>query len=164
MVKVHRHHYVYCNTTAAMLLVDSLNTQLSSKRRWRGPESQEMGESRAAWKNKSHGNEVLPQDTTHRHTETTLPTRTSVPRSNRQSDHTKTSRPSLKRRELKWYGHVSRSSGLTKTVLQGTGGRQNKTRQAEKRGWKTTPGNGQAWGSQSPRGQRRTEKNGENWL
>ena len=70
----------------------------------------------------------------------------------------------VKRCKLKWYGHVSRSSGLTKTVLQGTGGRQNKTRQAEKRGWKTTPGNGQAWGSQSPRGQRRTEKNGENWL
>ena len=70
----------------------------------------------------------------------------------------------VKRCKLKWYGHVSRSSGLTKTVLQCTGGRQNKTRQAEKRGWKTTPGNGQAWGSQSPRGQRRTEKNGENWL
>ena len=25
-----------------------------------------------------------------------------------------------KRRKLKWYGHVSRSSGLAKTVLQGT--------------------------------------------
>ena len=24
----------------------------------------------------------------------------------------------LKRRKLKWYGHVSRSSGLTKTILQ----------------------------------------------
>ena len=32
-----------------------------------------------------------------------------------------------KRRKLKWYGHVSRSSGLAKTILQGTvegGGRQ----------------------------------------
>ena len=32
----------------------------------------------------------------------------------------------VKRRKLQWYGHVSRSSGLTKTVLQGTvkGGRR----------------------------------------
>ena len=31
-----------------------------------------------------------------------------------------------KRRELQWYGHVSRSSGLAKTILQGTvkGGRR----------------------------------------
>ena len=32
----------------------------------------------------------------------------------------------LKRRKLQWYGHVSRSSGLAKTILQGTakGGRR----------------------------------------
>ena len=32
----------------------------------------------------------------------------------------------VKRRKLQWYGHVSRSSGLVKTVLQGTvkGGRR----------------------------------------
>ena len=32
----------------------------------------------------------------------------------------------VKRRNLKWYGHVSRSSGLAKTILQGTmkGGRR----------------------------------------
>ena len=31
-----------------------------------------------------------------------------------------------KRRKLQWYGHVSRSSGLTKSILQGTvkGGRK----------------------------------------
>ena len=28
--------------------------------------------------------------------------------------------PSVKRRKLKWYGHVTRSSGLAKTVLQAT--------------------------------------------
>ena len=37
----------------------------------------------------------------------------------------------VKRRELQWYGHVSRSSGLAKTILQGTvkGGKdkENKT-------------------------------------
>ena len=27
---------------------------------------------------------------------------------------------SVKRRKLKWYGHVTRSSGLSKTILQGT--------------------------------------------
>ena len=32
----------------------------------------------------------------------------------------------VKRRQLQWYGHVSRSSGLAKTILQGTvkGGRR----------------------------------------
>ena len=32
----------------------------------------------------------------------------------------------VKRRTLQWYGHVSRSSGLAKTILQGTvkGGRR----------------------------------------
>ena len=46
----------------------------------------------------------------------------------------------VKRRKLKWYGHVSRSSGLAKTILQGTvkGGRKQGRR-------KTTPGNGEAW-------------------
>ena len=34
--------------------------------------------------------------------------------------------PIVKRRKLQWYGHVSRSSGLAKTILQGTvkGGRR----------------------------------------
>ena len=33
---------------------------------------------------------------------------------------------SVKRRKMKWYGHVTRSSGLAKTILQGTvqGGRR----------------------------------------
>ena len=69
----------------------------------------------------------------------------------------------VKRRKLQWYGHVSRSSGLAKTILQGTvkGGRRQSDRE---RGGKTTSGNGQAWSSASPRGQWRTGKNGENWL
>ena len=36
----------------------------------------------------------------------------------------------VKRRKLQWYGHVSRSSGLAKTILQGNE-RGNKTRQTE---------------------------------
>ena len=41
----------------------------------------------------------------------------------------------VRRRKLQWYGHVSRSSGLAKTILQGTvkeGGRQGRHR----KGWK----------------------------
>ena len=37
----------------------------------------------------------------------------------------------VKRRKLQWYGHVSRSSGLAKTLLQGTvkgGSRQGRQR------------------------------------
>ena len=62
----------------------------------------------------------------------------------------------VNRRRLQWYGHVFRSSGLAKTILQGTviGG----SRQGRGRGGKTTLGNGQAWSSASPRGQWRTGK------
>ena len=66
----------------------------------------------------------------------------------------------VKRRKLQWYGHVSRSSGLAKTILQGTvkeGRRQGRQRKR----WKTTSRNGQAWSSPSSRGQWRTGKNGE---
>ena len=68
----------------------------------------------------------------------------------------------VKTRKLKWYGHVSRSSGLAKTTLQGTvkgGGREGR-----QKGWKTTSGNGQAWSLPSSRGQWCTQKNGGNWL
>ena len=74
----------------------------------------------------------------------------------------------VKRHKLQWYGHVSHSSGLAKTVLQGTvkgvggGGREDKADRG--RGGKTTSGNGQAWSSPSPRGQWRTGENGGNWL
>ena len=70
----------------------------------------------------------------------------------------------VKRRKLQWCGHVSRSSGLAKTILQGTvKGEEDKVNR--KRGGKTIlSGNGQAWSSASPRGQLRTGKNGANWL
>ena len=54
------------------------------------------------------------------HTKTMLPTRKSMPRSSRQSDHTKTSLTTAKRHKLQWYSLVSRSSGLAKTILQDT--------------------------------------------
>ena len=51
----------------------------------------------------------------------------------------------VKRCKLQWYGHVSCSSGLAKTILQGSvkGGK----RQDRGRGGKTTSGNGKAEGS-----------------
>ena len=68
-----------------------------------------------------------------------------------------------KRRKLQWYGHVSRSSGLAKAILQGTlKGEEDKADRG--RGGKTTLRNGQAWSSASSRGQWRTGENGGNWL
>ena len=69
----------------------------------------------------------------------------------------------IKRRKLQWYGHVSHSSGLAKTVCQGTvkGGR----RQGRQR--KRWENNIRVWtgrSSASPIGQWRTGKNGEHWL
>ena len=69
----------------------------------------------------------------------------------------------IKRRKLQWYGHVSRSSGLAKTILQGTV-KRGKDKANKGTGGKTTSGNGQACSSANPRGQWRTGKNGENWM
>ena len=59
----------------------------------------------------------------------------------------------VKRRKLQWYGHVSRSSGLTKTILQGTVKGEKKKKQTEEES--CLP---------SPRGQWRTDNNGGNRL
>ena len=69
----------------------------------------------------------------------------------------------VKRRKQQWYGHDSRTSGLAKTILQGTvkgersQGRQRKRWEDKIREWKS-------WSSPCPKGQWRTEKNGGNWL
>ena len=87
-----------------------------------------------------------------------------MPRSSRQSDHTKTLLTIVKRRKLQWYGHVSRSSGLAKTTLQGTvkGGRR-QSRQRKR--WKD---NSREWtGLEFAKFQRAVEnreKKGEHWL
>ena len=54
-----------------------------------------------------------------------LPTRKSVPRSSRQLPH-EDLLTIVRPRKMQWYGHVPRSSGLAKTILQGTmkGGRR----------------------------------------
>ena len=54
-----------------------------------------------------------------------------LPRSSSQSDTHEDLLTIVKRRKLQWYGHVSRSSGLAKTILQGTvkgGSRQSRER------------------------------------
>ena len=67
----------------------------------------------------------------------------------------------VKRRELKWYGHVSRLSGLDKTSMQGTvkaGRRQG--RQKKKKKWEN---NIRLWtGLDFPKSQRAME-NREEW-
>ena len=82
--------------------------------------------SRAAKKNTSHGNKVLPQDTTHLIQRPRCYQRGSPcqdPAGNGPHEDLLTV---VKRRKLQWHGHVSRSSGLAKTILQGTvkGGRR----------------------------------------
>ena len=64
--------------------------------------------SRAPKENTSHGNEVLLQDTTHL-----------IQRPCQMGPH-EDPLTTVKRCKLQWYGHVSRSSGPTKTILQGT--------------------------------------------
>ncbi|GFN79374.1 endonuclease-reverse transcriptase hmrte-e01 [Plakobranchus ocellatus] len=48
----------------------------------------------------------------------------------------------VRQRRLKWYGHTTRSSGLAKTIMQGTvnGGRR---RGRQKKRWETTSEDGQ---------------------
>ena len=77
-----------------------------------------------------------------------------MPRSSRQLDHTKI----VKRRKLQWYGHVSRSSGLAKAILQGTvkGGRR---RGRQRKRWE---GNIREWtGLEFGKSQRAVENRGK---
>ena len=66
----------------------------------------------------------------------------------------------VKKRKLRWYGHISRSSGMAKTILQGTvkGARR---REDRRRDGKITSRNGREWGLEIPWGQRKTGKDGK---
>ena len=63
----------------------------------------------------------------------------------------------VKRRKLQWYGHVSRSSGLAKTILRGTvkGGRR------QGRQWKRWEDNIREWTGLEFAKSRRAVENGE---
>ena len=65
----------------------------------------------------------------------------------------------VKRCKLQLYGHVSRSSGLAKTILQGTV-KVEEDKIDRGRGGKTTSGNGRAWSSPSPEEQGKMEETG----
>ena len=69
----------------------------------------------------------------------------------------------VKRRKLQWNGHVSRSSGLAKTILQGTvKGRRRQERQRKR--WEDNIREWTGLEFASPRRQWRKGKNGGNWL
>ena len=88
--------------------------------------------SRAPKMTTSHENEMLPQDTTHLIQRPCYQRGIEVRARIKQAigPH-KDFLTTVKRRKLQWYGHVSRSSGLAKTILQGTVKRGKKTRQTE---------------------------------
>ena len=121
--------------------------------------------SRTAKKSTSHGSEVPSQDAMHlirkKKNLTNEEVRAKIQQAIAQHEDLLTI---VKRRKLQWYGHVSCSSGLAKTILQGTMKEGRRQGRQKKRGGKTASGNEQALSSPSPRGQWRREKNGENWL
>ena len=88
--------------------------------------------SRAPKKNTSHGKEVLPQDTTHLIQRPCYQEEVcaKIQQAIRPYEDLLTI---IKRHKLQWYGHISHSSGLAKTIMQGTvkGGR--KTGQTEEK-------------------------------
>ena len=72
----------------------------------------------------------------------------------------------VKKRKLRWFGHVSRSSGLAKTILQGTvKGKRKKEKEADRRrGGKTISKSGQEWTLPAQLGQLKTGQDGKGLL
>ena len=116
-------------------------------------------QSRAPKKNTSHGNEVPPQDTTHL-LQRPCHQRGSPcqgPAGNRTVHEDLLT--AVKRRILQWYGHVSRSSGLAKSILPGTvKGRRRQDRQRKR--WE---GNIREWTGLEFAKSRRAVENREKW-
>ena len=66
----------------------------------------------------------------------------------------------VKKRKLRWFDHVSRSSGLAKTILQGIV--KEKEKEADRRrGGKTISKSGQEWILPAQLGQLKTGQNGK---
>ena len=103
---------------------------------------------------------MLPQDTTH------LIQRPGYQRGSPCQDpagNGTTQRPADDRK-LQWYGHVSSSSGLAKTILQGTvKGEKKKTRQTEEVVGRQHQGMDRPGVRQVPEGSEK-QRNGGNWL
>ena len=86
------------------------------------------------------------------HTKTILPTRKSMPRSSRQSDHTKTSWPSWRDANCCGMEMSPVHQVWPKTSCKAQW-KEEEDKADRRRGGKTTSENGQAWSSPSPRGQ-----------
>ena len=69
----------------------------------------------------------------------------------------------VKKRKLRWFGHVSKSSGLAKTILQGTVKGTGKRGRQKKR-WERWAKSGQEWTLPSQLGQLKTGQNGKGLL
>ena len=70
----------------------------------------------------------------------------------------------VKKRKLRWFGHVSRSSGLAKTILQGTVKGKSKKEADRRRGGKTISKSGQEWTLPAHLGQLKTGQDGKGLL
>ena len=71
---------------------------------------------------------------------------------------------SVKRRKLKWYGHVTRSSGLAKTILQGIQFKEGDEEVDRGNNGKTTSKSGLAFNVIYYYGKPRTARSGGSWL
>ena len=87
--------------------------------------------SRAPKKNTSHENEVLPQDTTHLYKDHVTNEEVGAKIQQAIGPH-EDLLTMVKRRKLQWYGHVSRSSSLARTIFQGTVERGRRQRRQRK--------------------------------
>ena len=120
-------------------------------------------DSRAPKKNTSHGNQVLPQDTTYLIQRPCY--QCGNPRQDQAGNWT-TQRPPDHHKEMQtavvWSCLPFIRPGQNHLARHSEWGEEDKADRG--RGGKTTSGNGQAWSSPSPRGQWRTGKNGGNWL
>ena len=112
--------------------------------------------SRAPKKNTSHKNDVLPQDTTISYKDHV--TNGEVRAKIQQAIGPHEDLTIVKRRKLQWYGHVSRSSGLAKTILQGT--MKGRRRQGRQRRWED---NIRKWKGLEFGKSQRAEENREKW-
>ena len=66
----------------------------------------------------------------------------------------------VKKRKLRWFGHVSRSSGLAETILQGTV-KEKEKRGRQKKRWEDNIIRGQEWTLPAQLGQLKTGQDGK---
>ena len=67
----------------------------------------------------------------------------------------------VKKRKFRWYGHISRSFGMAKTILQGTVKGARRREEDRRRDGKITSRNWWEWSLEIPWGQRKTGKDGK---